>query len=156
MKRGTWTTGPLSRHAVQENGWHYWWSLIRRDLRYYLGPHYTGRNRVAALARTAWWLWIIGYFGERCQDCGRLYLHWHAPDDLYARVTGNPKIGGTSGGLFCLECFDRRARVLGLTIMWVPTMWIDDNVPRLPDGHLHQYPDGSPWLPGHWNELRTG
>lgn len=42
--------------------------------------------------------------GERCQDCGRDYVLWRAPDDLYEVVIGSNR------GLFCPACFDRRSR----------------------------------------------
>ena len=55
--------------------------------------------------------------GEHCYDCGRAVgVWWHAPDDLWAALTGRPE----GGGLLCIRCFDNRARVADVLIQWVP------------------------------------
>lgn len=54
--------------------------------------------------------------GEHCQDCGRVYDlmgWWMAPDDLWEKVTGK-----RYGGLFCPDCFGKRAAAKGLHLRW--------------------------------------
>lgn len=48
--------------------------------------------------------------GERCQDCGRDYVLWRAPDDLYEQVHG------TAAGLLCPMCFDHQALKQGISV----------------------------------------
>jgi hypothetical protein len=61
---------------------------------------------------------------ERCQDCGRGYVHWHAPDDLYAEVHGSPY------GLLCPACFTRQARAKGIVVCFEAAVFRrDDEVP---------------------------
>ena len=53
--------------------------------------------------------------GEHCQSCGRTYPlggWWHAPDDLWRRVTGREE------GLRCPDCFGREADAKGITLVW--------------------------------------
>lgn len=58
-------------------------------------------------------LHVLTEIGERCQDCGRDYVLWHAPDDLYREVCGSP------GGLLCPGCFARRAEARGLIVEFI-------------------------------------
>jgi len=52
--------------------------------------------------------------GETCERCGRRYpTVWLAPNDVWRRVTGHG-----SEGLWCLPCFDAKARELGLPLYW--------------------------------------
>ena len=48
--------------------------------------------------------------GERCQDCGRDFVLWSAPDDLYAEVYGSLR------GILCPACFSRRAEAKGIAV----------------------------------------
>lgn len=55
---------------------------------------------------------------EFCHDCGRKQpLDWYAEDALWRSVTKQ------SSGVFCPECFDARARKLGLMLRWRPVLW---------------------------------
>ena len=54
--------------------------------------------------------------GEHCRDCGRTYSlmgWWRAPDALWLRVTGE-----RYGGLFCPDCFGKRAFAKGIVLRW--------------------------------------
>lgn len=54
--------------------------------------------------------------GEHCQDCGRTYGlmgWWRAEDDLWFAVTDR-----RYGGLFCPDCFGRRAQEKGIPLRW--------------------------------------
>ena len=63
---------------------------------------------------------------EFCRDCGRHQpLLWTASDELWREITGRKD----GGGVYCPECFDRRARALGITLRWLPL--VDDRVWRL-------------------------
>jgi hypothetical protein len=54
---------------------------------------------------------------EFCKDCGaRQPLVWHAEDALWAAVSGDR-------GVLCPKCFGRRARDLGLLLMWRPVIY---------------------------------
>lgn len=53
---------------------------------------------------------VLNRGGERCQRCGRGYVLWHAPTDLWLRVHGSP------AGLLCPGCFDLEAQRLGLSV----------------------------------------
>jgi hypothetical protein len=67
----------------------------------------------AGLLRLWWADFILHPFfecDERCQDCGRAYVLWHAPGELYAEVHGS------GFGLLCPRCFDRQAEAKGITI----------------------------------------
>ena len=72
------------------------------------------RRKPAVWARLAWHDFIVHGLrnrgGERCQECGRGYPLWRAPDNLYALVHG------TTAGLLCPACFDRKARAHGLSV----------------------------------------
>lgn len=59
--------------------------------------------------------------GERCQDCGRDHVLWHAENDLYRHVHGS------SSGLLCPGCFDRQAREKGLVLDWRPVILRNHN-----------------------------
>jgi hypothetical protein len=60
--------------------------------------------------------------GEICQDCGRGYVLWWAPDDLYREVHGS------SGGLLCPACFSRKAETHGLVLEFVPRVFLRDGI----------------------------
>lgn len=47
---------------------------------------------------------------ERCQDCGRGYVQWHAPPDLYEEVHGSLY------GLLCPACFARQGQDRGIAV----------------------------------------
>ncbi len=54
---------------------------------------------------------------ETCQRCGKNVLRiWHAPDDLWERVTGIP--GGNHGGYFCIGCFDEMVQDRDILLYW--------------------------------------
>jgi hypothetical protein len=62
-----------------------------------------------------WWADFVIHplfeLGERCQDCGRSFVLWWAPDDdLYVEVHGSPY------GILCPACFDRQAEAKGITV----------------------------------------
>lgn len=82
----------------------------------------TSARSAAAWLRLTWHDFIVHALlnrgGERCQECGRSYLLWMAPDELYVEVHGN------SGGNLCPRCFRRAA---GRRLVWVPFIWdLDD------------------------------
>jgi len=90
-------------------------------LRYRKGRGISYGMAVLGFLRTLWLTLVCGHICEACQECGRAYLLWWAPDDLYATVTGLEKRGGSySPGLFCLDCFDRKARRKGIHLRWKP------------------------------------
>jgi hypothetical protein len=82
-------------------GWRWVWDYVRW-------------RRPAAALRTIYWTLIRGWDGEACQFCGRPYLLWRAPDDLWLDLIGSPH------GLCCLTCFDDRARQRGVWLQWRP------------------------------------
>jgi hypothetical protein len=49
---------------------------------------------------------------ETCQDCGRRFALWRAPDDLWREVYGS------AGGILCPLCFGRQAREAGIIVMF--------------------------------------
>lgn len=54
---------------------------------------------------------------EFCRDCGRHQpMLWQAEDKLWEEVTGRTD----GGGVYCPECFSRRADRMGITLRWVP------------------------------------
>lgn len=58
---------------------------------------------------------------EYCKDCGRTQeLVWHAPNELYAEVTGQ-KNESDMGGVTCPRCFTKRAELLGKFLRWTPS-----------------------------------
>jgi hypothetical protein len=59
--------------------------------------------------------------GERCQDCGRDYVLWRAPTELYVELY--VEIIGSSTGLYCPVCFDRHARAKGIIIDFVAAVF---------------------------------
>lgn len=67
-----------------------------------------------AFVRTLWLAYVLGSDGESCQDCGRRYVLWYAPDKLYRKVHGN------SQGLLCPSCFDKQAATKGIRLKWIP------------------------------------
>lgn len=76
------------------------------------------RVRLAAkwlVLRAGWGAALIEY----CDDCGREQpLVWWSEDPLWTHVTGIRD----GGGVYCPECFDRRADALGLLLQWRPTV----------------------------------
>lgn len=68
-----------------------------------------------------WWadfaLHPFSEIGERCQDCGREYVLWYAPDDLYTEVHGS------DFGLLCPACFSAQADARGLTVCFEAQRW---------------------------------
>jgi hypothetical protein len=77
-------------------------------------------GRILGFLRTLWFTLVLGHISESCQECGRPYLLWWADNELYDAVTGLGARGGCSPGLFCLDCFDRKARKQGVTLRWKP------------------------------------
>lgn len=87
---------------------------MERDIRFLVGDvddiWVTWARVRAALATTP-------ESGEHCQSCARAYPlggWWHAPDDLWERVTGESR----GGGLRCPDCFGREAEAKGITLVW--------------------------------------
>src|SRR6266566_5023764 len=82
---------------------------------------YLRRGRIMAAIRQMWLAYIVGYDSEACQDCGRSYALWRAPDQLYGEVTGRwprPWDDGSgrtesASGLFCHDCFTDMAEQAG-------------------------------------------
>lgn len=83
--------------------------------------YYVRRWRWAGALRTLWLTLVVGYISETCQECGKRYLLWMAPGELYERVIGS------RGGLFCPRCFDHKARAIGDTVCWTPMVVRDDD-----------------------------
>jgi hypothetical protein len=83
---------------------------------------YLRLGRVKGFLRIVWFTLIRGHIGEACQECGMPYLLWWAEDDLYATVTGRGRYsnGESAPGLYCLDCFDRKARKQGIRLCWKP------------------------------------
>lgn len=92
-----------------KHGWRWAWEYLRY------------RGRVLGFLRTLWYTIVLGHIGEACQECGRPYLLWWADNDLYYTVTGIAQHRGcVAPGLFCLECFDRKASRKGIVLRWKP------------------------------------
>lgn len=89
----------------------YGWKWIWEDLRWRHAP-------VVAL-RTFYWAILRGHDGETCQFCGRRYVLWHAPNSLWREIMGS------SAGLSCPNCFDRRCERRGVWLHWQPELWED-------------------------------
>lgn len=81
---------------------------------------YLRHGRLLAALRQFVGAYVLGDDGERCQDCGRSYVLWHADDDLYDLVTGRSSNGAPASGLFCPSCFDRMAGRRGIDLRWIP------------------------------------
>jgi hypothetical protein len=68
-----------------------------------------------------WWADFILHplveCGEHCQDCGRSYVSWHAPDDLYTEVHGS------LFGTLCPACFARQGDGRGVRICFEAQRW---------------------------------
>jgi hypothetical protein len=77
-------------------------------------------GRILGFLRTLWFTLVLGHISESCQECGRPYLLWWADNELYDAVTGLGAKGGSTPGLFCLDCFDRKAREKGIRLRWKP------------------------------------
>ncbi len=102
--------------------------VIGRDYAYAWrnGPRWAFEHlcegHITAFLRTLWITLWRGHIGETCQECGRPYLSWRAEHGVYESVTGLKRYpsGEWAPGLFCLNCFDRKARERGITIRWKP------------------------------------
>lgn len=100
------------RHAVHENGFRYWFALTRNT-----AAQYWHLRRPLAAARALLPIVLFGYFGERCDDCGRAYPLWWCDDPaLWGRIAEQTPYAC----LLCLNCFDKRARRLGIQLDWRP------------------------------------
>ena len=75
-----------------------------------------------------WWhdfaVHVLFEGGERCQDCGRRYVLWGAPDDLYAEVHGSPH------GLLCPLCFERQAAARGIVVRFEARRLFAESAPE--------------------------
>jgi hypothetical protein len=100
--------------------WRYWWSMIKRDFFYHL---IRGRNP-AAFTRSMW-QYAHSDNVEHCQDCGRRYPSWVAPDLMYE------KVHGSRGGQHCIGCFDIRAEKMGIELLWVPHLDSHESFDRM-------------------------
>ena len=49
-----------------------------------------------------------------CDKCGSLNPSWHAPNDLWNKVTGHP-----AGLVICPMCFQRMAKSIGKAIHFI-------------------------------------
>jgi hypothetical protein len=87
----------------------YWPRLIAKSAHYYLR-----HGRILACLRTLFTQVVLHDNTETCQRCGRRYMLWMAPDDVYRRIIGS------SRGLWCPRCFDRRAGKLSYSLVWTP------------------------------------
>lgn len=85
------------------------WQIAKADTRRCLKKH-----RYVALARMLWKVLVLRYYGELCELCGRDFILWISPDDLYVNVHGSP------GGTLCPQCFGDLAALKGHRIIWVP------------------------------------
>jgi len=76
-----------------------------------------------------WWQdFIIHPFFEGtecCQDCGRLYPVWSAPDDLWALGMGFARPGAHLPGTVCPSCFDERCRDRGVIVEFTASVFRD-------------------------------
>lgn len=88
--------------------WRYGWRWILS---------YLQRGAIIPALRQVYWVYVRGYDGEAC-DCGRPYPWWHASDDLWREVYERGH--AYRGGLCCVNCFDKRARRLGIVLQWQP------------------------------------
>ncbi len=86
---------------------------------------YLREGRVVAFFRTLWFTLCRGHIGEACQECGRPYPLWCAEHDVYEAVTGLKRYsnGEWAPGLFCLACFDGKARRKGISLQWKPEVF---------------------------------
>ena len=100
--------------AIRYNGVGYWLALSRHTITYY-----ARQRRWRALSRAALATLVRGYYGELCQECGRRYILWHSPNDIWATVL--PESNGA--GLLCPNCFDQLAEQCGLSLEWTPTIF---------------------------------
>ena len=50
---------------------------------------------------------------DYCQECGNVNPSWHAPNDLWNKVTGNPPL------IICPFCFQKRAESFGVVVHFV-------------------------------------
>lgn len=84
--------------------WRYGWRWILS---------YVRQGKIQPAVRQCYWVLIRGHIGEACNFCGRPYMVWWAPNDLWERFAGD-------AGLCCPNCFDRRARRAGVILKWRP------------------------------------
>jgi len=89
--------------------WRHGWNWI---------ASYVRAGHVVAVLRQIYWVLIRGDDGEACWFCGRPYMLWYAPDDLWAEFSGN-------SGLCCPSCFDKRAERAGVALHWKPERFSD-------------------------------
>lgn len=90
----------MRRHNYRYT-WRYGWRWI-----------VTSRTPFNAL-KSFYWAFVRGWDGETCWFCEQPYFLWHAPDDLWAQLSGNC-------GLCCPQCFDKRAERAGISLHWSP------------------------------------
>lgn len=84
-----------------------------------------GRYKSVARLRAFYWVVIRRWETEICGKCGRpVRVVWWCHDDaLWTAATGNEKPSGreAAGGVRCIVCFDRAARMAGVDwIEWAP------------------------------------
>jgi hypothetical protein len=92
------------------------WSWAAKAVRY-------GKPRsFAARCRLLWHDFIthglLNRGEERCEDCGRGYVLWLAPDDLWLKAKGG------TGGVLCPACFAERLERDGFRVMFEAKAWL--------------------------------
>jgi hypothetical protein len=104
--------GEMSRPPYRDTNYRYTlrcgWRWVWNDLR---------RGALVVALRTAWWALVRGHDGETCGFCGRPYILWHSPDDLWVAFSGN-------SGCCCPSCFDLRAYDQGVVLKWKPEVYL--------------------------------
>ena len=102
--------------------------LTMNDIRYY-----AKHRRWRGLGRVLWDR-LHGYYSESCQECGRTYAVWHAPDYLWHKL-----VSKSGGGLLCHDCFDAKAERAGYVLVWVPSVWFRRDRPKTQRNQLERY-----------------
>ena len=93
------------------------WSRFRNSLQ---GPRHP--KTVAGYLRMLWYDFVIHPLFEGteiCEDCGRLYVLWYAPEDLWELAMGCP------AGLLCPACFSERCEEKGVVVEFKATVFLD-------------------------------
>jgi hypothetical protein len=67
--------------------------------------------------REFYWTRIRRYDGEICQDCGNAVRHhtgscWRTSEEVWNAVMGR------ATGILCPPCFTKRARAVGVRVLW--------------------------------------
>lgn len=115
----------LPHHVVLKNG--------REDVVCACGEHFRARpldlGGFVGEVVDAIQQWVAHYRAEQaadetrggdgpCEDCGKPYPPWSAPNEVWNVVLGGPDANDDPGGMLCPTCFAVRAERAGHAHIW--------------------------------------